>query len=99
MLGLGPRVPGAPFYVLGSPAFTKATIGGLTIEAPGASLLTKYVTAAKLDGKPLDRAWLLPGKHAKLSLAMAPQPDKAFGAAASRRPPSASTAKLSVFGC
>src|SRR3954454_6114577 len=99
MLGLGPMTPGAPFYVLGSPAFTKATIGGLTVEAPGASLLSKYVTAAKLDGKALDRAWLRPGKDAKISLTMAGQPDKSFGAAASQRPPSASASPLSAFGC
>src|SRR4051812_3073718 len=99
MLGLGPMVPGAPFYVLGSPAFTKATVGGLTIESPGASLLSRYVTAARLDGKPLDRAWLRPGKRAKLTLTMSPAADKSFGAKTSQRPPSASSSPLSAFGC
>ena len=100
MLGLGPVTPGAPFYVLGSPAFTKATINGrLTVEAPGASLVNRYVTAATLDGRRLDRAWIMPRGRATLRLTMSATPDKTFGAAPSQRPPSASDAPLSAFGC
>ena len=97
MLGLGPMVPGAPFYVLGSPAFTKATIGGMTIEAPGANQLTKYVTGAKLDGKALDRAWLRPSTGDRIALTMSATADKGFGA--KQRPPSASDSPLAAFGC
>jgi predicted alpha-1,2-mannosidase len=100
LLGLGPVTPGAPFYVLGSPVFTKATIAGaLTVDAPGASALNKYVTAARLDGRALDRAWLRPSRGSRLTLTMAPAPDKSFGAAPSQRPPSASDSRLPAFGC
>jgi predicted alpha-1,2-mannosidase len=105
MLGLGPVTPGAPFHVLGSPAFERATIAlpgmrALTIEAPGASLVTKYVTGAQLDGKPLEQAWVPEERlrnGAKLTLTMAAQPDEAFGA--QHRPPSASDSVLTSFGC
>ncbi|MDQ3936535.1 MAG: GH92 family glycosyl hydrolase, partial [Actinomycetota bacterium] len=58
MLGLGPVTPGAPFHVLGSPVFERADVrpaGGtpFAIEAPGASPLRPYVTAATLGGRRL----------------------------------------------
>ena len=104
-LGFGPVTPGAPFHVLGSPAFTKATIAlprgrKLVIEAPGASAAAKYVTGARLDGRPLGRAWVEEAKlrrGATLRLDMAATPDEAFGA--QNRPPSASDSDLTRFGC
>src|SRR3954447_25435224 len=108
MLGIGPVTPGAPFHVIGSPAFDRAPVRlgnarkPLTISAPGASLINRYVTAARLDGRPLDRGWvedarLRPG--ATLDLTMAATPDKAWCAAPAQRPPSASDSPLSRFGC
>src|SRR4051794_1627854 len=108
MLGIGPVTPGAPFHVIGSPAFDRATVRlgnarkPLTVSAPGASVLNRYVTSARLDGRALDRAWvedarLRPG--ATLELTMAATPDKAWGAASAQRPPSASDSPLSRFGC
>ena len=43
--------------------FTKAVLkleGGktFTVSAPNASEVNRYVVAARLNGKPLDRAWL-----------------------------------------
>src|SRR5436190_389074 len=60
-LGFGPFTPGAPLYMVGSPIFDRASIalrhGHFTVEAPGASLVGKYVQSAALNGKPLERTW------------------------------------------
>lgn len=60
-VGLYPNA-GQDYYYLCSPIFerTELSIWGkaFTIEAPGASLEKKYITAATLNGKPLDRAWV-----------------------------------------
>src|SRR4051794_14672398 len=107
MLGLGPVTPGAPFYVIGSPAFAKATVrlGGrrtFTINAPGASALDKYVVGARLNGRPLAQSWtpaarLPPG--ATLDVTMPPPPDETWAAAPADRPPSVTDSPLSAFGC
>src|SRR5262249_6781800 len=107
MLGLGPVTPGAPFFVVGSPAFAGATVrlaGGrkLEIRSPAASLVAKYVTGARLDGRPLDRAWVTAAslrRGAVLDLDMSATPDKTWGAAVASRPPSASDSPLDRFGC
>jgi predicted alpha-1,2-mannosidase len=61
-VGLFPNA-GQPFYYIASPVFTRTTIkleGGrsFTINAPRASAANLYVVAARLNGKPIDRAWL-----------------------------------------
>lgn len=61
-IGLFPNA-GQPFYYIASPLFTRTTIrleGGrsFTINAPGTSAANLYVVAARLNGKPIDRAWL-----------------------------------------
>lgn len=66
-IGLFPNA-GQPFYYIGSPVFPRTTleVGGgrsFTIEAPGTSDANRYVLAAELNGKPLERAWLT---HAEL---------------------------------
>src|SRR3954469_2767721 len=107
MLGLGPVTPGAPFEVVGSPLFPRATIdvgGGrrLEIRAPGASALNRYVTGASWNGRPLRRAWIDDGalrQGGVLQLDMSAVPDKDWGAATAFRPPSASDSPLTVFGC
>jgi hypothetical protein len=107
MLGLGPVTPGAPFHVLGSPVFEKAELRPdgatpFTIEAPGASPLRPYVTAATLGGRKLGGAWLYDASLRRgetLRLTMGTQPDQGFGAAAAVRPPSASDSALERFGC
>jgi predicted alpha-1,2-mannosidase len=107
MLGLGPVTPGAPLHVIGSPAFERATVrlGGrraITIAAPGASPLAKYVRGARLGGRALDRAWVDEGRlrrGATLELDMGATPDTTWGAAPELRPPSASDGPLSRFGC
>jgi predicted alpha-1,2-mannosidase len=103
-LGLGSVTPGAPLYVIGSPQFPQARIalpGGraFTISAPDTSLVNKYVTAATVDGKPLDRAWfthdvIASGRTLHLTMGASPS---TWGTTA--LPPSLSTSPLSAFGC
>lgn len=104
-LGLGPVTPGAPFYVIGSPVFERAELDlpgrkDVTIEAPGASLVGKYVQSATLGGKPFDQSWLTHAvlrKGGTLRLEMGTQPSS--WAAAGARPPSVSDSTLDDFGC
>ena len=105
-LGLGPVTPGAPFYVIGSPVFTKAVLDlpgrDLTILAPGASLTGKYVQSASLAGRRLDRAWvthsqLLRGRV--LTLQMGTTPSTTWATAASAVPPSLTGSSLDAFAC
>ncbi|MEA2375923.1 MAG: hypothetical protein QOD53_2386 [Thermoleophilaceae bacterium] len=105
-LGIGPVTPGAPFYVLGSPEFTRATItpaGGspIVIDAPGASDTNKYVRSAKLGTTSLGRAWLYDSElrgARRLTLTMGSSPSS-LGTAAPAVPPSASDSALARFGC
>ncbi|HEY0308077.1 MAG TPA: GH92 family glycosyl hydrolase [Acidobacteriaceae bacterium] len=66
-LGLYPNA-GQPYYYIGAPVFTRIRIdigGGktFTIEAPKSSTTNRYVQSARLNGHPLQRAWL---NHAEL---------------------------------
>lgn len=61
-IGLFPNA-GQPFYYIGSPLFTRARIHleqgrVFEISAPLASKERRYVVAARLNGKPIDRAWI-----------------------------------------
>jgi putative alpha-1,2-mannosidase len=107
-LGFGPVTPGAPFYVIGSPQFTQATIDlgagrTLVVRAPGTSPLKPYVVAAKLNGQSLNRAWFRHSEIADggtLELTMGAQPNKQWAASAATAPPSVSDpAGLAGFGC
>ncbi len=94
-VGLYPNA-GQPFYYVASPVFGRSTIdlgGGraFVVEARGVSDANLYVQSARLDGRPLTRAWL---KHeevasgGRLVLQMGPNPS-AWGR--DERPPSMST--------
>ncbi len=66
-MGLYPNA-GQPLYYIGSPLFDRATLHledgkRFTVEAHDVSELNRYVLGARLNGKPLDRAWL---SHAEL---------------------------------
>ena len=106
-LGFGPVTPGAPFYVMGSPQFERAEINvpgrrPFVVEAPGASVVDKYVQSASLDDKSLDRAWFRSAAIAAgktLHLRMASSPDPAWATSPDAIPPSASTDGLDAFGC
>ena len=102
-LGLGALVPGAPYYALGSPQFERAEVetagGTLAIESPGTG---PYVTAARLGGEPLERAWVYAHElagGATLRLERGAEPDRAWGADPDTRPPSYSDSPLRRFGC
>lgn len=61
-IGLYPNA-GQPLYYIGSPLFTRSVLhleGGKTfmVLAPLTSDTNRYVIAARLNGKPIDRAWL-----------------------------------------
>lgn len=67
-IGIFPNA-GQPVYLIGSPAFPRTVLhlaGGkdFVIEARNLSTKNIYVTAATLDGKPLDRAWL---RHSEIA--------------------------------
>jgi predicted alpha-1,2-mannosidase len=105
-LGFSPVTPGAPFYVIGSPAFPKVTLTlgngrKLVVEAPGAGPGKPYVTGATLDGKPLGRAWFRDSEIARggtLVLRMSSAANQSWGA--SDVPPSVSDGPgLARFGC
>jgi putative alpha-1,2-mannosidase len=104
-IGFGPVTPGAPFHVIGSPAFERVTISvpgrkKLVVDAPGASPVNRYVTGAKLGGEAIDRAWFQEAdlrRGGKLELTTAAAPDMAW--ATEQRPPSASDSDLAGFGC
>jgi predicted alpha-1,2-mannosidase len=107
-LGFGPVTPGAPFYVIGSPQFTRATVhlgGGhaLVVRAPGASPAMPYVVGARLNGHPLDRAWFWHSEIAgggTLELTMGAQPNEKWASAPAAAPPSVSDlGGLGGFGC
>ncbi|HEV3470900.1 MAG TPA: GH92 family glycosyl hydrolase [Pyrinomonadaceae bacterium] len=91
-VGLYPNA-GQGFYYIGSPVFSLARIRlgpnrAFTIEAPGASAENIYVRAARLNGRPLDRAWLTHAEIARggrLVLQMSAEPAR-WGRA--NRPPS-----------
>lgn len=107
MLGLYPTTPEAPVYTVASPVFESATLhtygGDVTIAAPGASAVSKYVQHVRLGSSEHERAWVSEAELLRagtFTLEMGPIPDVAWGSAPSQSPPSLSTdADLRVFGC
>ncbi|MGH2784849.1 MAG: GH92 family glycosyl hydrolase, partial [Actinomycetota bacterium] len=103
-LGFYPTIAGAPVYTVGSPLFPRATVrlpgGDFTVEAPGTSLIGKYVQGATLNGAPLDRTWfthdaITPGGSARFEMGITP--NNAWGSTTT--PPSMSTNPLADFAC
>jgi predicted alpha-1,2-mannosidase len=94
-----------PVYEIGSPRFEKVILhldpryypgGQFVIEAKNVSTTNRYVQAASLDGKPLDKPWFY---HAQLVdggsliLQMGPKPNKQWGSGSEAAPPSMSDEK------
>jgi putative alpha-1,2-mannosidase len=89
-IGLYPVNPANGIYVIGSPNLDKATIeldprhyqgGTFTIVAHKNSKLNYYIQSAKLNGRPLDRAWITHdeiGHGGTLDLEMGVLPNKAW---------------------
>ncbi|MFE7392201.1 GH92 family glycosyl hydrolase [Streptomyces sp. NPDC057582] len=101
-MGLCPNV-GQPWYYLGSPIFENVLlrVGQKTfhINAVGTSDQNRYVRSATLNGRPLNRAWLLHQEIVAggvLRLTMSDKPT-GFGATGPR-PPRPSTASSAIYG-
>jgi predicted alpha-1,2-mannosidase len=104
-LGVSPVVPGAPFYVVGSPMFSKAVIDPagsrppLTISTAGTG---PYVRAAKLGGSALKRSWFYDSELRRartLALQMSNEEGEPWATGAGAVPPSATGSGLDRFGC
>jgi predicted alpha-1,2-mannosidase len=95
-LGFFPMA-GQDVYVIGTPVFARAEVrmengNAVVVLAPGVSRENIYIQSAKLNGRPLDRAWFRHGEirpGATFEFEMGPKPS-AWGAA--NPPPSASDA-------
>ena len=98
-LGLHPVSPVDGIYIIGSPLFKKVTIRldpkyqkgkSFTVIAANNSADNIYIQSAKLNGKPLDRAWLRYDEIAsggKLELQMSATPNQNWGSAPDESPP------------
>ncbi|MBB5132141.1 putative alpha-1,2-mannosidase [Thermocatellispora tengchongensis] len=88
-LGLYPQAPGRAEMLLSSPLFTRAEIrpaGGktITIEAPDASPVNKYVTGVELRGKAHTKSWVdgsLIERGGTLRVELGWQPSQTWGTA------------------
>jgi predicted alpha-1,2-mannosidase len=97
-LGFYPLQVGSPYYVIGSPLFTKATIhleNGKTIviAAPKNSATNVYIQGLKLNGQPYTHTYLAHAQlvaGATLELDMGPAPS-AWGSDPLDAPPSLTT--------
>ncbi len=86
-MGFYPVCQATPTYIIGSPLFdhVEMTLGNgksFTVDAPGAGAGKAFITAAQLNGKPIDRAWfthdeLMAG--GTLTLVMDRTPNKEWG--------------------
>ena len=107
-LGLYPVTAGAPVYAVGSPVFEEAVIrpagtdDEVTISAPGASLVGKYIQSAKLGGADLNRPWITHDElfaNDRVTFEMGPLANQGWGSDPSAAPPSLSTSNFGEWGC
>jgi predicted alpha-1,2-mannosidase len=92
-LGLYPSVPGVGLLTIGSPLFRHASLAlphgrRLAITTRGGG---RYITAMKRNGRAHGKPWLTwcsLSRGGRLAFALAPRPDRRWGAAAAARPPS-----------
>ena len=97
-LGLYHAAPGSQAWEISSPAFpqTVVQLGGkkkLTIEAPGASRLSKYIQSAERNGKTLDKTWLASSdlrRGGRITYAMGLRPNKSWASSSNAAPPALS---------
>lgn len=98
-IGFYPFCPGEPFYVIGSPLFSKITIHlnngkAFIINADYVSKQNKYIQSAILNGNPLLKPWFTQkdiGEGGVLTLQMGPRPNKHWGSSSNDAPPSMSS--------
>ena len=101
-MGIHPVNPADEVYIIGSPLFEKVTISldpayytgkEFVIVAHKNSPENIYIQSAKLNGKPLSRAWLLHSEIVSggtLELQMGQEPNKEWGTGKGNLPPSQS---------
>ena len=101
-IGFHPVSPVDGVYILGSPLFSKVSLrldpryskgGTFTVLAKNNSARNLYVQSARLNGQPLNRAWIRHGEilaGGVMEFEMGPEPNKAWGAAPEAAPPSLS---------
>lgn len=100
-MGFYPFCPGNPYYVIGSPLFSKTVVhlqGGrtFTVKAVDVSRQNKYIQSALLNGSPLSKPWFNQKEIEKggtLELKMGPRPNKSWGSLPEDAPPSMSAMK------
>jgi len=102
-MGFYPVCPGDGIYILGSPLFSRVTLkldekwyrgAKFTITAENQAPGHPYVQSAKLNGKPLSRAWIRHSEIAAggvLEFVMGPEPNKRWATVSLDLPPSMST--------
>ncbi len=101
-MGFYPQCPGRPVFDIGSPVFDETTINvgnGKTfvVEAKNVSQKNKYIQSAVLNGKPLNKAWMMNDdivKGGRLTLVMGSRPNKSWASAPADAPPSMSAATV-----
>ena len=107
-IGLHPVCPVDGVYVIGSPLFGKVSIrldphysrgGTFTVVTHNNSPRNLYIQSARLNGRPLDRAWI----HYReivgggtLEFEMGPEPNKSWASAPAAAPPSLSNSTNST---
>jgi len=99
-MGFYPVCPGSGIYILGSPLFSKIVIHldakwysgvSFTITAENQAPDHPYIQSARLNGKPLSRAWIRHSEIAaggSLEFSMGPEPNKHWAAQSADLPPS-----------
>jgi putative alpha-1,2-mannosidase len=86
-MGIYSVTPGSTAYAIGSPLFGKAIINvgnkkTFTIQANNNSSTNKYIQSATLNGRPLNKPWLIHEdivKGGSLIFEMGPKPNKNWG--------------------
>lgn len=94
-LGMYPLYPGKADMVLSSPLFSKAQIGNLTINAPGASDENRFIQKLSVNGVNTSKSWINSehiNQAVTLDFTLSSKPNSSFGAAQADRPPSYSAA-------
>lgn len=103
-MGFYPVCPGDGIYVIGSPLFSRVTLhldevwyrqAEFTIAAENQAPDHPYIQSAKLNGKPLSRAWIRHSEIAAgglLEFVMGPEPNREWATRSADFPPSMSTA-------
>lgn len=89
-LGFYPVCPATPYYIIGTPSFRRAKIGGLTIEAPNVSDENIYIQHATWNGRPYTGTYITHDMivgGGTLCFTMGPRPNVSWGTAKDDLPP------------